>query len=230
MNYSKYIITLIYFIISVPFYSLFSISRGFDIIMALYAQNRYEIEIKYTSMIDLGSRPTLPRVDMTPLAMYLDKLEKIEKSKMQGEDTGKEIGQKELKESEFYEEKKDIMSIEDAREQVTGTDNEKKNEVQDELCETFKWQCDRITDSGPLLRLNSNLNKLSKAARYGHPYERPIYSSLISPTEMKKIVLSYFSHAYVQESGPVRATMDHEWCDLHEFNKNINWDAWNPPL
>lgn len=213
--------------ISVPFYSLFSISRGFDIIMALYAQNRYEVEIKYTSMIDLGSRPTLPRVDMTPLAMYLDELEKSKKSKMLDEDTDKE---EKVKVSEFHEEKKDMKPIEDDREQVSGIENEKKNEVQDESCEIFKWQCDRITDSGPLLRLNSNLNKLSKSARYGHPYERPIYSSLISPTEMKKIVLSYFSHAYVKESGPVRATMDHEWCDLHEFNKNINWDVWKPPL
>lgn len=205
--------------------------------MALYARNRYEVEIKYTSMIDLGSRPTLPRVDMTPLAVYLDKLEKRKMSQMQGQDNdkdkGTEMGQEKVELSEFHEmeKEKDTISVEGDGEQLISIDNDKtKGEVQDELCETFKWQCDRITDSGPLLRLNSNINKLSKAARYGHPYERPIYPSLISPVEMKKIVLSFFSHAYVQESGPVRATMDHEWSDLHEFNKNINWDTWKPPV
>jgi hypothetical protein len=199
--------------------------------MALYAQNRYEVEIKYTSMIDLGSRPTLPRVDMTPLALYLDKLEKSKKSKMQGQDKDKEIGREKMEVSEFHEVRNKMISVEGDGEQLTSIDNDiTKGEIQDELCETFKWQCDRITDSGPLLRLNSNINKLSKAARYGHPNERPIYPSLISPVEMKKIVLSFFSHAYVRESGPVRPTMDHEWSDLHEFNKNINWDAWKPPV
>lgn len=184
-------------------------------------------------MIDLGSRPTLPRVDMTPLALYLDKLEKSKKSNMQVHDNDKDIGQEKVEVKEFHEVKKEkeMISVEGDGEQFMSIHNDKtKGEVQDELCETFKWQCDRITDSGPLLRLNSNINKLSKAARYGHPYERPIYSSLISPLEMKKIVLSFFSHAYVRESGPVRATMDHEWSDLHEFNKNINWDTWKPPL
>jgi hypothetical protein len=197
--------------------------------MALYERNRYEVEIKYTSMIDLGSRPTLPRVDMTPLAVYLDKLEKSKKSNMQGDD--KVTDKDKDEENDSHEEKREVKSGEGVGEQLISIDKDKtKCELQDELCETFKWQCDRITDSGPLLRLNSNLNKLSKAARYGHPYERPIYPSLISPVEMKKIVLSFFSHAYVRESGPVRATMDHEWSDLHEFNKNINWDAWKPPV
>jgi hypothetical protein len=184
-------------------------------------------------MIDLGSRPTLPRVDMTPLALYLDKVEKSKKSDMRDQDRDKKIGLEKVELSEFHEVKKEkkMISVEGDEDQLISIDDDMtKGEVQDDLCETFKWQCDRITDSGPLLRLNSNINKLSKAARYGHPYERPIYPSLISPVEMKKIVLSFFNHAYVRESEPVRATMDHEWSDLHEFNKNINWDAWKPPL
>jgi hypothetical protein len=42
-------------------FSLFSISREYDVLLACYADNRYELETKYTSMIDLGSRGTLPR-------------------------------------------------------------------------------------------------------------------------------------------------------------------------
>lgn len=187
-------------------------------IMALYSNNRYELEIKYTSMIDLGSRPTLPRVDMTPLALYLNKLEQSKISKTQ------EIA------INSYEGIERITSSVIDGEEVIHNDTDSTAKDNDEICEIFKWQCDRITDSGPLLRLNSNINKLSKAARYGHPYERMIYPSLISPQEMKNIVLSFFTHAYVQEPGPVRAKMDHEWNDLHEFNKNINWDAWKPPV
>ena len=178
-------------------------------------------------MIDLGSRPTLPRVDMTPLALYLNNLEQSKRAKTQ------DIA------IDSHEEIEKITSSVLKGEEVIHNDNDNDTDndndsavkdLSDEICEIFKWQCDRITDSGPLLRLNSNINKLSKAARYGHPYERAIYPSLISPQDMKKIVLSFFTHAYVQESGPVRATMDHEWNDLHEFNKNINWDAWNPPI
>lgn len=189
--------------------------------MALYSNNRYELEIKYTSMIDLGSRPTLPRVDMTPLALYLNILEQSKKSKTF-----------DIKMNSH----KDVMRITSSvldGEEVIDNDNDDANarkDLNDEICEILKWQCDRITDSGPLLRLNSNINKLSKAARYGHPYERIMYPSLISPQEMKNIVLSFFTHAYVQNSGPVRAKMDHEWNDLHEFNKNVNWDAWSPPI
>ena len=160
---------------------------------------------------------------MTPLALYLNKLELSKKPKTQ-----------EMKINSHEEVIRITSSVLDGDEVIDNDNNTNndsaKEDLNDEICEIFKWQCDRITDSGPLLRLNSNVNKLSKAARYGHPYERIIYPSVISPQEMKNIVLSFFTHAYVRESGPVRAIMDHEWNDLHEFNRNINWDAWSPPV
>ena len=164
--------------------------------------------MKYTSMIDLGSRPTLPRVDMTPLAKYLNILEK-EKSE---EEKTKKIEQI----SESYDRKTGTEVVTDPNEEVT---------------QSLTWHCDRITDSGPILRLNSDVNKLSKSARYGHPYERPIYSSLISPSEMKETVFSFFSHAYSGGTdGRVHPKKDHEWCDLHDFNKRIDWSLWRPSL
>ena len=174
--------------------------------------------MKYTSMIDLGSRPTLPRVDMTPLATYLNIVEKEEKS--EGERT------------------KNFEQLSESYHRMTGT--EMMSELGDriipenvgrseEVTQSLHWHCDRITDSGPILRLNSDVNKLSKAARYGHPYERPIYSSSISPSEMKEIVFSFFSYAYSGGTdGRVKPKKDHEWCDLHEFNKRIDWSLWRP--
>jgi hypothetical protein len=186
---------------------LFSITRDSDIILALYAENRYELEVKYTSMIDLGSRPTLPRVDMTPLADFLNVIEskKREETAISAE----------------YDEGFTLVQ------HVTEGLEEREGAV-DNGCEIFKWHCDRITDSGPILRLNSNINKLSKAARYGHPYERPIYPSLIAPSEMKRIVTSFFSHAYQTETNGIVAKIDHEWSELHDFNKDIDWSTWNP--
>jgi hypothetical protein len=36
-----------------------------------------EVEQKYTTFVDLASRPTLPRVDLSPLAAALDTLERV---------------------------------------------------------------------------------------------------------------------------------------------------------
>ena len=158
-------------------------------------------------MIDLGSRPTLPRVDMGPLAAFLNI---YEKEKMGNPD-------------EVSQEMRNLDSITASIDTVRNGDGEVQT---GEVVETFSWHSDRITDSGPILRLNSNTNKLSKAARYGHPYERSIYSSLITPVEMKAIVLSFFKHAYC--GGTVLPQRDHEWCDLHEFNRDIDWTSWKP--
>ena len=169
--------------------------------------------MKYTSMIDLGSRPTLPRVDMTPLAAYLNIIETKKKIEVEN---SKQI-------SEYDNRKQEIATAKE-----TGVKINEDN-LREETSQTFNWHCDRITDSGPILRLNSNINKLSKAARYGHPYERPIYPSLITPIEMKGIVSSFFTHAYTGGiAGKVKPKRDHEWCDLHEFNRAINWSTWTP--
>ncbi len=58
------------------YYALFSRTAGFDIVLSCFSQNRYELEYKYTTWVDLASRPTLPRISMAPLAAQLNELEK----------------------------------------------------------------------------------------------------------------------------------------------------------
>lgn len=57
------------------YYALFSRTAGFDIVLACYDQNRYELEYKYTTWVDISSRPTLPRLSMASLAGQLNQLE-----------------------------------------------------------------------------------------------------------------------------------------------------------
>jgi hypothetical protein len=59
----------------VHYYALYSMTTGFDIVLALYSQNRYELEYKYTTWVDLASRPTLPRVSLSPLVAQCNKME-----------------------------------------------------------------------------------------------------------------------------------------------------------
>ena len=58
-----------------PYYALFGPTAGFDIVLSLYAGQRYELEYKYTTWIDLQSRPTLPRLSLAPLVACLNALE-----------------------------------------------------------------------------------------------------------------------------------------------------------
>ncbi|WP_345238373.1 DUF6687 family protein [Hymenobacter saemangeumensis] len=58
-----------------PYYALFGPTAGFDIVLSLYEGQRYELEYKYTTWIDLASRPTLPRLSLAPLAARLNTLE-----------------------------------------------------------------------------------------------------------------------------------------------------------
>jgi hypothetical protein len=57
------------------YYALFSVTAGFDIVLAMYAGRRYELEYKYTTWVDLASRPTLPRVLLDSLAGQLNACE-----------------------------------------------------------------------------------------------------------------------------------------------------------
>ncbi|MCJ8164530.1 hypothetical protein MKJ04_06700 [Pontibacter sp. E15-1] len=59
----------------VHYYALFSRTQGFDMVLACYSENRYELEYKYTTWVDLATRPTLPRLTMAPLAERLNQLE-----------------------------------------------------------------------------------------------------------------------------------------------------------
>lgn len=59
-----------------PYYAQFGATAGFDWVLSLYDGQRYELEAKYTTWIDLESRPTLPRLGLAPLAARLNELEK----------------------------------------------------------------------------------------------------------------------------------------------------------
>lgn len=59
----------------VHYYALFSPTAGYDMVLSQYAGNRYELEYKYTTWIDLDARPTLPRIALMPLAARLNQLE-----------------------------------------------------------------------------------------------------------------------------------------------------------
>jgi hypothetical protein len=58
------------------YYALFSITQGCDVVISLYSNNRYEIEHKYTTWVDIASRTTFPRLHLKALADILNKEEK----------------------------------------------------------------------------------------------------------------------------------------------------------
>lgn len=60
----------------VSYYALFSVTHGTDIVLSMYSENRYELEYKYTTWVDIVSRPTLPRISLQPLCDQLNALEK----------------------------------------------------------------------------------------------------------------------------------------------------------
>ncbi|MBX0290646.1 hypothetical protein K3G63_09370 [Hymenobacter sp. HSC-4F20] len=59
----------------VPYYALFGPTAGTDMVLSLYDGQRYEFEYKYTTWVDLESRPTLPRLPLDELAAQLNYLE-----------------------------------------------------------------------------------------------------------------------------------------------------------
>lgn len=172
------------------YYSLFSATRGYDVVLACYNENRYELEIKYTCHVDIFSRPTLPKLDMRPLAAYLNRREK----------------------------------------QLIIASNKSLYNTNDI---DVQWSANSVTDSGPMLRLDRESQKLTKSERYGHPYERPIFSSFITKTEFIWIVISYFKFAYLSSSSRgidasyVKPKKDWEWSEIHEFNRSIDWSLWS---
>ncbi len=64
----------------VHYYALFSASNGFDSVLSIYDDNKYELEYKYTTWVDIVSRSTLPRVT---LKLLCDQLNNIEQSDYQ---------------------------------------------------------------------------------------------------------------------------------------------------
>ena len=148
------------------YYSLFSATHGLDIILTIYSGNRYELETKYTSHVDLVSRAVLPRVTLIPLAKVLNTLER----------------------------------------QLSGHNSYLP----------YEWKADKWFEPGPILRLEGEYY-LTKAERYGSPFERPIFPSLIPPERMQAIVLSYYRYAYTG----VRAKKNWSTQEYIDFNRDI---------
>ena len=111
--------------------------------ISVYPENRYELEFKYTTWVDISSRNTLPRIDLRPLAEVL---------------------------------------------------NQEETSI-------FEWDVDRITDTGPILRLEGK--DLSKADRFANPTERFIYSSSIEPDRFIELSVKYLRNHY-KEISPKR--------------------------
>ena len=120
----------------IHYYALMGERTTYDMVLSLYTNKRYELEIKYTTWVDIVSRPTLPRLNMQPLVAQLNAIENSDHT----------------------------------------------------------WFCDKITDTGPILRLEAS--DLSKADRYANPTEREIYSSSIAPEELEAAIVDFFRKAY----------------------------------
>jgi len=172
----------------IHYYALFSVTQGFDIVLSMYDRNRYELEFKYTTYVDLISRPTLPRIETTHLVKLMNQIETLK---------GRE-----------------------KREMVNQKDD------QPEQDEPYIWKGPRITDSGPIMRLEENTSKPTKADLYAHPYLRSIYSSNIDPNEFKEIVKEYLKYAY----NNVKPKSFWTWSEINQVNSSIEWDSWDPKI
>ena len=75
-NYPEVGLAVVYTPASVPYYALFGATAGLDWVLSIYDGQRYELEAKYTTWVDLESRPTLPRLALAPLAARLNELER----------------------------------------------------------------------------------------------------------------------------------------------------------
>mmetsp|Transcript_826 Transcript_826/g.1340 ORF Transcript_826/g.1340 Transcript_826/m.1340 type:complete len:97 (-) Transcript_826:239-529(-) len=64
--------------------------------------------------------------------------------------------------------------------------------------------------------------KLTKAERYGHPYQRRIHSSSVPLHALEDLLLSYLRHAM---NGVKRRT-GWSWKEMHDVNSTIDWATW----
>ncbi len=65
--------------------------------------------------------------------------------------------------------------------------------------------------------------KLSKAERYGHPTERPIFASGLAPDCFEQLVVSYFEHGL---QGLPPKVGGWTWEELHAVNEGVDWQPW----
>jgi len=109
-------------------------------VLYIYSNHRYELELKYTTMVDKHSRPTLPRVDMHHVVHHLNKVEEGTEGRYIDYDGDED-------DDNDNEDEDDIVK-------ASPVDD---NDVIDVDCNVGKtryvWHADSITDSGPILRL-----------------------------------------------------------------------------
>jgi hypothetical protein len=75
-----------------------------------------------------------------------------------------------------------------------------KEDVGEQQQLDVQWVANSLTDTGPLLRLQRRGESLTKAQRYGHPFERPMYSSSIPPRKMQvSLVLDMYAACWVPQ-------------------------------
>ena len=67
---------------------------------------------------------------------------------------------------------------------------------------SLQWASERVVDSGPLLRLEDLAARLTKAERYGHPYERRVPTAPgLSAEAIEREVVAFLRAAYHGEGG-----------------------------
>lgn len=81
---------------------------------------------------------------------------------------------------------------------------------------SFLWRCDKLTDTGPILRLSGE--KLSKEQRFDHPRRRPIHPSSISPKKMVPLLTDYFRNVYQKTEPKTRW----DWQEIRRINHLLN--------
>ena len=98
-------------------------------------------------------------------------------------------------------------------------ENEKRKEVL-----SYELIANVLTDSGPMLRLEPIGGKrLSKAERYGHPFERPIYASKLKEDVVVSVVKSFFARIAEKCGGP---KIGWQWETILQANRDAKWDEW----
>uniref|UniRef100_A0A7R9YSI3 Oxidation resistance protein 1 n=1 Tax=Chlamydomonas euryale TaxID=1486919 RepID=A0A7R9YSI3_9CHLO len=85
------------------------------------------------------------------------------------------------------------------------------------------WVAPRFTDTGPVLRLEDPVKRLSKAQRYGHPDARPFAFSSLSPDVVAAVTVSFLEFGM---QGLRLRRSGFAWEDLHRINQDIAWNSW----
>ena len=94
--------------------------------------------------------------------------------------------------------------------------------VEEDAGAGLRWQCARIIDTEPVLRLQADGELFSE--QYGHPCQRRIHASTIPPLRFEAILVSFFEHA-LQDCEPRLGGW--EWTDMHAYNKALDFAQWS---